>query len=227
MQRGDRGGACGLRRGDDLRGGQGCRVGQIESRRVDHAVESESVGGKLLDEPAHVVGMVGREPNVVQLAGIVVSAADDHTAVAARAQLRAQARADTARILEQDPVSGLTRRDRCAGGLGWPGREQHGLDGAVHAGGIRHARDTLEAGGREHFAPAIRGEEAVVGTQVGVGEAPPSLRHPEDEIEPGHPARRLEQRQQASRREQCADVAQRRPDIRGRVHHVGRDDHVE
>ena len=65
-----------------------------------------------------------------------------------------------------------------------------------------------------------------MGTQRRILERPPAVGDAEHDVEPPRPARDLLQHEQASRRQQALQVAQRARHVRRAVHHVGADDDV-
>ena len=141
-------------------------------------------------------------------------------------------RPDSAAICENQPVPGQTRRPRCQLPRpvlpGGPRKEQRLRGERVSV--LLHLRqgDRLrEPRGREQLEPLLARKQGMRRPQVLVGKPPPSLGHPEGDVEPPQGARGLHDGEDAPRDEQPLEVPQRVAQAAGRVKHVDGEDQVE
>ena len=85
----------------------------------------------------------------------------------------------------------------------------------------------VEARLLQHALPLRALEQGLLRTQVAIGEPPPTARQAEDGFRPELRRRGVHEDEAAARREQVAQMAERRADVAHGVEHIGADDEVE
>ena len=146
------------------------------------------------------------------------------------AELRGESIAESRGVSEDKPRLFRGRLRLSSGGVLLPRSPGERAEQALAAGRSDEPweRSRLaEARLFQHALPLRAFQQRLLRTQVAIGEAPPAAREAEDRFGPQLRRRGVHEDEAAARREQVAQMAERRAHIAHRVQHVGADDEVE